>query len=80
MSVVIERISRSGDEIDSVVVIYKAVVVIIDGVARDFLWIVPHVRREIGVIVINPSVDNQNERLVIGAAGSVIPRRCEAHI
>jgi hypothetical protein len=73
MSVVIERISRSGDEIDSVVVIYKAVVVIIDGVARDFLWIVPHVRREIGVIVINPSVDNQNERLVISAAGGVVP-------
>lgn len=80
VSVVIVGISRLCDGVDSVDVIDVAISVVVNSVPSDLLGVCPHVSEQVGVIVVDSGIDNQNERLVISWAGGVIPGGCQLHV
>jgi hypothetical protein len=75
MPVVIVGISRLGDGVDAVHVIDVAISVVINSISSDLLGVCPHVSEQIGMIVVNSGINNENERFVVSWAGCVIPGR-----
>ena len=61
VTVVVEGIAGVSDSVDAVNVIDIAVGVIVDAVARDLIWVSPHIRRKVWMRVQDARVDDQGE-------------------
>jgi hypothetical protein len=59
--IIVERIARVGDSVDSVYVVDVAVAVIVDAVASDLIWVGPYIRRQVWVRVKNTRINDEGE-------------------
>ncbi len=73
VAVIIERISTVRNGVDPVNVVDITVSVIIDSITSNLVWIPPHIRREIGMPVIEAGINDQNNH--IGGSRCNIPSR-----
>jgi hypothetical protein len=78
--IVILRIPVAGREVGAEYVVDDTVVVVVNAVGRRFLAVDPHVRRQVGVGVVDTRIDDRNDHIRASPRGQseafeVRPRR-----
>jgi hypothetical protein len=61
MPIIVKRIARVGDSVDSMYVVDIAVAVIVDAIAPDLIWVGPHVRRQVRMGIKDTCVHDEGE-------------------
>ena len=64
MALVVHRIARIGDRVDSVYVIYIPIRVVVNSVTCDLQRVIPHVIDQVGVVVVDARIDNDRDLLM----------------
>ena len=79
VAVVVVGIPGVGDCVDPEIVIHVTVAIIVSSVGANLPRIGPHITRQIGVVIVDTGIDDEDYRLIVSSPGRVIPSRREAH-